>query len=189
MWLWIILLLIVVAVILIIIAYYYNTIVVLSNRIDNAFSQIDVQLKRRNDLIPNLVSTVKGYAKHEKGAIDSVTKARENMMNAGNMADKMKASNQLSNALKSILALAENYPELKANQNFLHLQQELSDTESKIAYTRQFYNDSVLTYNNTVTTFPGVIFASIFRNSCRRKKKCKGRILITTFLFFNKVII
>ena len=159
-WLWV--LLIIIVLIIIITIYYYNKIVVLKNRIDNAFSQIDVQLKRRNDLIPNLVATVKGYAKHEKSVFTEVTKARTAIMNAGSFNEKMKASNMLTNALKSVFAVAENYPELKANQNFLQLQQELSDLESKIAYTRQFFNDSVLVYNNTVTTFPGVLFAGFF---------------------------
>jgi LemA protein len=159
-WLWLIIAIVVLVILMFI--YYYNKIVVLFNRIKNSFSQIDVQLKRRNDLVPNLVSTVKGYAKHEKSVLMEVTKARTSIMNAGNFNEKMQASDTLSNALKSIFAVAESYPDLKANTNFLHLQQELSDIESKIAYSRQFYNDSVLVYNNTVTTFPGVIFAGIY---------------------------
>ncbi len=155
-------LLFIILVLLIMFVYYYNTIIVLSNRIDNAFSQIDVQLKRRNDLIPNLVATIKGYVKQEKGVIETITKARENMMKAGTIDQKMKASNQITDALKTIFSFAENYPDLKSNQNFSQLQQELSDIESKIAYTRQYYNDSVLTYNNQVTTFPGVLFANVF---------------------------
>jgi len=159
-WLWILIIVLIILAVLFI--YYYNKIVVLSNRIENAFSQIDVQLKRRNDLIPNLIATVKGYAKHESGTLDAVTKARTAVLNAGTFDAKMKASNMLSNALKSVFAVAESYPDLKANQNFIQLQQELSDLESKIAYTRQFFNDSVLVYNNTVATFPGVLFAAIF---------------------------
>jgi len=160
-WIWVIIAL--VALLIILFVTYFNKIIVLSNRIDNAFSQIDVQLKRRNDLIPNLVETVKGYAKHEKDVFTDVTKARTAMINAGSdINSKMNASNALSGALKSVFAVAENYPALKANENFIHLQQELSDIESKIAYTRQFYNDSVLVYNNIVTTFPGLIFAGFY---------------------------
>jgi len=162
-WLWLIIIVVVALVILII--YYYNKIVVLSNRIDNAFSQIDVQLKKRSDLIPNLVATVKGYAKHEKGVFDDLARARAAMVGATNLDAKFKASDMLSNALKSIFAIAENYPTLKANENFIQLQQELSDIESKIAYTRQFFNDSILVYNNTVTLFPGLLFAKLFGKS------------------------
>jgi LemA protein len=142
-----------------VLAYYYNRIIVLSNRIDNAWAQIDVQLKKRADLIPNLVETVKGYMKHEKGVFEMVTKARENMMKAGTVEQKAKANNQLAGALKTIFALAENYPTLKANENFLMLQEELSGIENKIAYARQFYNDSVLEFNNMITTVPGMWFA------------------------------
>lgn len=159
-WLWI--LIAVLVLLAVIFVYYYNKIVVLGNNIDNAFSQIDVQLKKRNDLIPNLVNTVKGYAKHEKETFELVTKARTALMNAKNFDAKMKASNMLTDALKSVFAVAESYPELKANTNFLQLQQELSDIESKIAYTRQYFNDSVLMYNNTVIAFPGMIFAKIY---------------------------
>jgi LemA protein len=165
-WLWLIL--IVVALLIVLFIYYYNRIIVLSNRIDNSFSQIDVQLKRRNDLVPNLVATVKGYAKQEKDVFTEVTKARTAVMNAQEPGAKMKASNMLTDALKSVFAVAESYPELKSNQNFLQLQQELSDIESKIAYTRQFYNDSVLVYNNTVTMFPGLIFAGIYSRHAKQ---------------------
>lgn len=161
MW-WLILVGIVVAILIIMVIYYYNKIVVLSNRIDNAFSQIDVQLKKRNDLIPNLVSTVKGYAKHESGIFTELAKARADMTKSKDFNSKLKASDSISNALKSIFAIAENYPNLKANENFLELQRELTDVESKIAYTRQFFNDSILIYNNTITLFPGNIFAKIF---------------------------
>ena len=142
-----------------IVVYYYNKIVVLSNRIDNAWSQIDVQLKKRADLIPNLVETVRGYMKHEKSAISMVTKARENMMKATDIKAKAKAEGELAKALKTIFAIAENYPNLKASENFKLLQEQLEGVESKIAYSRQFYNDSVLNFNNTITTIPGRWFA------------------------------
>ncbi len=150
----------VVVVIIGIVVYYINKIKVLSNRIDNAWSQIDVQLKKRADLVPNLVETVKGYMKHEKDAISMVTKARENMMKAGDMKTRAKADGEMSRALKTIFALAENYPNLKASENFKLLQEQLDGIESKVAYSRQFYNDSVLNYNNTITTIPGSFFAS-----------------------------
>jgi LemA protein len=140
-------------------AFYYNRIVVLSNQVDNAWSQIDVQLKKRADLVPNLVETVKGYMKHEKDAIKMVTDARAKMMGAGTVDDKMKAHGELTAALKTILALAENYPQLQASDNFKLLQEQLDGIESKIAYARQFYNDSVLGYNNITSTIPGVWFA------------------------------
>jgi LemA protein len=147
-----------IAVVLIIISYK-NRIVVLTNRIDNAWSQIDVQLKKRVDLVPNLVNTVKGYMKHEKDVMKMVTEAREKMMNAGNMKERVKADATLSRALKTIFALAENYPNLKANENFRLLQEQLEGIENKIAYSRQFYNDSVLQFNNLITTIPGKWFA------------------------------
>jgi len=142
-----------------IIVYFWNSIVVLGNRIDNARSQVDVQLKRRADLVPNLIETVKGYAKHERGVFKSVTDARERMLKAGSVEARVKASNELTGALKTLFALSENYPKLKANQNFLQLQEELSSIENKIAYARQFYNDSVLSFNNLITTIPGKFFA------------------------------
>jgi LemA protein len=142
--------------------YYYNRFVTLINRIENSLSQIDVQLKRRADLIPNLIKSVKGYMKHETAAIKAVTDARKALISAGNIEKKVQADNQLENALKSIFAIAEGYPDLKANQNFLELQRELTSTEDKIAYSRQFYNDSILVYNNLCTKIPGVIFARIF---------------------------
>ena len=155
---------IIIAVILIIIifAYYFNKFVVLSNRIDNSLSQIDVQLRKRADLVPNLISTVKGYAKHERKIMTEVTNARKEFLKANTLPEKMKAGNELQQALKSIFAIAENYPDLKANQNFLHLQQELAAIEDKVAYSRQYYNDSILTFNNSVTTFPGMFFANLF---------------------------
>jgi len=141
--------------------YYVNRIIVLGNRVENAWSQIDVQLKKRVDLIPNLVETVKGYMKHEKEAIEAVTKARERMMKAGSNEERLKANNQAANALKTVFALAENYPKLRANENFMMLQEELSAVENKIAYARQFYNDSILSYNDLASTFPGVMFAGM----------------------------
>ncbi|MEM7825124.1 MAG: LemA family protein [Candidatus Aenigmatarchaeota archaeon] len=152
---------IIVALIVLIIIYYINRIRILSNRIDNAWSQIDVQLKKRADLVPNLVNTVKGYMKHEKDAIKMVTEARENMMKAGSMVDKVKADNMMSKALKTIFAIAENYPNLKASENFKLLQEQLEGIENKIAYSRQFYNDSALEFNNMITTIPGSWFAGL----------------------------
>lgn len=140
----------------------YNRLVLLRNRVDNAWSQIDVQLKRRYDLIPNLVETVKGYAAHEQGTFEKVTQARNMAMSATGVADQGAAENMLSGALKSLFALAEAYPDLKANQNFLMLQEELSGTESKIAYARQFYNDSVMSLNTAIQSFPANLFASMF---------------------------
>ena len=151
---------VVIAVIWLLLAY--NGFIQLRNRIDNAWSQIDVQLKRRFDLIPNLVETVKGYAKHEKETFRMVTEARTRMMNAGSVKETAEAENMLSGALKTLFAVSENYPELKANQNFLMLQEELSGTESKIAYARQFYNDEVLKLNTKVETLPDSIIASVF---------------------------
>lgn len=152
----------IVVLVVIIFFSYFNRFAVLGNRIDNSLGQIDVQLKRRADLIPNLVESVKGYMKHEKAAIKAVTDARKALVSAEGMEKKIKANNQLQSALKTIFALAENYPNLKANENFLELQRELTTTEDKIAYSRQYYNDSILAYNDLCKTFPGTIFASIF---------------------------
>jgi len=149
------------AAILLLSIYYYNRLVVLRNQIDNAWAQIDVQLRRRYDLIPNLVETVKGYAKHERETLEAVTKARAAMASAKTVGEKAQAHNMLTAALKTLFAVAEDYPKLQANQNFLQLQEELSGTESKIAYARQFYNDSVLEYNNRCQVFPSSIIASI----------------------------
>ncbi len=140
----------------------YNRIITLRNRVDNAWSQIDVQLRRRYDLIPNLVETVKGYAAHEKETLERVIQARNAAMSAEGVAAQGAAENMLSGTLKSLFALAENYPDLKANQNFLMLQEELSGTESKIAYARQFYNDSVMSFNTSIQTFPSNILAGMF---------------------------
>ena len=140
----------------------YNRLVVLRNRVDNSWSQIDVQLRRRYDLIPNLVNTVKGYATHESETFEKVTQARNMAVNATTVAEQGQAENMLTGALKSLFAVAEAYPELKANENFLHLQEELTGTESKIAYARQFYNDSVMSYNTSIQSFPANLLAGIF---------------------------
>jgi len=141
----------------------YNGLVKLRNRIDNAWSQIDVQLKRRYDLIPNLVETVKGYAAHERETLEAVIQARNMAISADTVGDQAQAENLLSGALKSLFAVSEAYPDLKANQNFLNLQEELTGTEGRIAYARQFYNDTVLRYNTKIQTFPAVMIAGMFR--------------------------
>ncbi len=147
---------------------YYNRIIVLSNRADNAWSQIDVQLKKRADLVPNLVETVRGYMAHEQKAIEMVTQARERMLSSGDVKERMDASNALTGALKTIFALAENYPALRASENFKLLQEELDGIESKIAYARQFYNDAVLGYNNAISTVPGRWFAGMMGRTTQR---------------------
>lgn len=151
----------VVAVIIIFI-YYYNRFTVLENRIDNSLSQIDVQLKKRADLVPALVKTISGYAKHEKGIMAEVTKARSLLMKAGNINEKVKAGDELQGALGRLFAIAENYPVLKANENFLQLQNELSAIEDKVAYSRQYYNDNVMDYQNATEVFPGVFFFKLY---------------------------
>ena len=142
--------------------FAYNALVTMRMRIDNAWSQIDVQLKKRYDLIPNLVETVKGYTKHEKTVFENVTKARAEALGAQSVSDKAKAEGQLSQALKSVFAVAEAYPKLEASANFKMLQEELSGIESKIAYARQFYNDSVMAYNTSIQTVPTNIVAGMF---------------------------
>lgn len=142
--------------------YLYNSIIVVKIRVSEALSQIDVQLKRRADLIPNLVEAVKGYAKHEKELLEKVTKERASLVSAKGPAEKAEVNNQLSQTLKSIFAVAESYPDLKASQNFIELQTELSDTENKVAYARQFYNSNVLDYNTKLTLFPNIFFANLF---------------------------
>lgn len=166
-------------VILILIAFFaliywgfYNRIIRMENRIDNSWAQIDVQLRRRADLIPNLMETVKGYMKHEKEVLENVTKARSALMSAKSPQENIDADNMLTGALKSLFAVSENYPDLKANQNFLNLQDELTHTEDKIAFSRQHYNDSVLAFNNTIETFPGLWFAK------RMNKKTKEMLKI-----------
>jgi LemA protein len=141
--------------------YYFNKFAILQNRIENSSSQIDVQLKKRADLIPNIVKSIQGYMKHEKSIITEVTNARKAML-SGSMNSKIKADEKLEKALKTIFALAENYPNLKANENFVKLQEELSAIEDKIAYARQYYNDSILEYDNLFSTFPGNFFAKLF---------------------------
>lgn len=140
----------------------YNSLATGKVRIKEALSGIDVQLKRRIDLIPNLVESVKGYVKHEKNVLENVTKARTALMKADSLTDKAASNNMLSDALKTLFAVAEAYPNLKANENFLQLQQELSDTESKIAYSRQFYNGNVRDYNTTLATFPSGAIGRMF---------------------------
>lgn len=153
----------IVGAIVLFIVFSYNRLIVLRNRIENAWSQIDVQLKRRNDLIPNLVETVKGYAKHEKTLLENLTKARSALLKASSFSAKAKADNMMSETLKSLFAVSENYPQLKANENFLQLQEELSGTESKIAYARQFFNDSVLDFNNLLQRFPTNTIGGLLR--------------------------
>ena len=153
---------IIVGIILIYVWIVYNSLVTARMRISEALSQIDVQLKRRTDLIPNLIETVKGYAKHEKEVLENVTKARANLMHAKTTEQKAEANNFLSDTLKSLFAVSENYPDLKASQNFLSLQEELSDTENKIAYSRQFLNSNVLAFNTQLQVFPNSIVANLF---------------------------
>lgn len=140
----------------------YNGLVRLRNRIDSAWSQIDVQLQRRHDLIPNLVETVKGYAAHERETLEAVVQARNAAVEAQGPAAQAQAENVLTGALRQLFALAEAYPDLKANQNFLNLQEELTSTEDRVAYARQFYNDSVLNYNNKIQTVPSNMIANMF---------------------------
>jgi LemA protein len=157
---------IVVVVLLVVIAAYliakYNGLVSVRNRIENAWAQIDVQLRRRYDLIPNLVETVKGYASHESETLERVIAARNAGINAQNPHDQAAAENQITGALKSLFAVSEAYPDLKANQNFLALQEELTGTEGRIAYARQFYNDMVYRYNTKVQSFPTSVIANMF---------------------------
>ena len=140
----------------------YNRFILYRNRIDNAFSQIDVQLNRRSELIPKLLEVVKGYAKHEKTLFKEITEERAAMMKASSIKEKAAANDKLSSGIKSFFAVAENYPTLKANENFLALQEEISGTENKIAYSRQFYNDTVMELNNMVERFPSNLIGSMF---------------------------
>lgn len=156
------LILIIIIVLAVILVAMYNRLVVLRTQVDNAWSQIDVQLKRRYDLIPNLVETVKGYAKHEREVFEKVSELRSRAMAAGSVKESADANNMLSATLKSLFAVAENYPELKANENFLRLQEELSATENKIAFSRQFYNDIVMSYNATIAKVPTNVIAALF---------------------------
>ena len=152
----------VLAVIIVFVIGVYNGLIKLRTRCEEAWSDIDIQLKRRYNLIPNLMETVKGYAAHEKGVFQSVTEARTSAMSAGNIKDKAKAENMLSQTLKSLFAVAEAYPDLKANQNFLELQRELRDTEDKITYSRRFYNTNVRDLNIKIQVFPSNIIANTF---------------------------
>ncbi len=159
--LWIILC--IVAVLAIFVAGNYNGLVSLRNKVKDQWSQIDVQLKRRFDLIPNLVETVKGYAKHESETLENIVKARNQFASAKTPEEEMKANGELSKGISKIFALAENYPDLKANEGFVKLQDELKETEDKISYARQFYNDNVLEYKNKIEMFPSNIIANIFK--------------------------
>lgn len=160
---------ILILIIIIVIAFIaiYNRLVVKRMRVDNGWAQIDVQLKRRYDLIPNLVETVKGYAKHEKEVFEKVAELRSRAMGATNPKEAAEANNMLTQTLKSLFAVAENYPQLKANENFLKLQEELTATENKISFARQFYNDVVMDYNATIQKFPQTVVAALFNFKAR----------------------
>jgi LemA protein len=158
---------IVLALLIIFVIGIYNALIRLRNQVDNAWSQIDVQLKRRHDLIPNLVETAKGYMKHERGTFEEITKARSQAMGAKSVAEASKAEGALGEALSKFMLVVENYPDLKANQNFLSLQEELTSTENKIAFARQSYNDQVLFFNNKIQMFPSNIVANMFNFSKR----------------------
>jgi LemA protein len=158
-----IIILVVVVLLLLWVATTYNGFVSLKNKVNDQWSQIDVQLKRRFDLIPNLVETVKGYAKHESDTLEDIVKARNAYSTAATPDDQMKADGELTKGISKLFALAESYPDLKANENFLSLQSELSETEDKISYARQFYNDIVMKYNTKVETFPSNIIANMFK--------------------------
>lgn len=158
-------LIILIVIVVIVVAFVittYNELVRLKNSVKNSFAQIDTQLQRRFDLIPNLVETVKGFAAHEKELLENVTASRSGYMNAGTQEEKLAMNSQLTSSLRTLFAVAENYPELKANANFLKLQDELSETEDKISYSRQFYNDAVTIYNNKIQMFPGNLIAGMF---------------------------
>jgi len=158
-----IILLVVIAVGVLFVISMYNSLVQLRNRVKNAWSQIDVQLKRRHDLIPNLLETVKGYMKHEREIMENITKYRSQAMDASTVGEKAQAEGLLSGALGQLRVQVENYPDLKANQNFLALQEELTSTENKISFARQSYNDQVLFYNNKIQMFPSNIIAGMFK--------------------------
>ena len=160
---WLIVVIVIIVLLILYVAMTYNKLVDLRNRVRDQWSQIDVQLKRRFDLIPNLVSTVKGYAKHESETLEKVIEARNSYTTATSPHEKMEANNMLTDTLTKLFAVAESYPDLKANTNFLDLQLELQDTENKIAMARQFYNDTVLTYNNKIEMFPSNLIASMFK--------------------------
>ena len=155
-------LLVVVVLIVLFVVGIYNSLIRLRNQVDNAWSQIDVQLKRHHDLIPNLVETAKGYMQHERGTFEAITEARAKAMGAKGVAEAGKAEGALGEALSKFMLVVENYPDLKANQNFLALQEELTSTENKIAFSRQGYNDQVLFFNNKIQMFPSNIIAGMF---------------------------
>lgn len=152
-----------IALLVVIAIFIYNSLVTAKVRVEEAWSDITVQLKRRYDLIPNLINTVKGYATHEREVLDNVTKARANALNASSVEETAKADNQFKDALKSLFAVAESYPDLKANQNFQHLQEELVDTEDKIQAARRFYNGATRDLNTRIQTFPTSIIAGLFK--------------------------
>jgi LemA protein len=159
----ILVLLVIPALLIIFVIGIYNALIRLRNQVDNAWSQIDVQLKRRHDLIPNLVETAKGYMKHERGTFEAITNARSQAMGAKNVAESSKAEGMLGESLSKFMLVVENYPDLKANQNFLSLQEELTSTENKIAFARQSYNDQTLFFNNKIQMFPSNIIAGMFK--------------------------
>ena len=159
-WGWVVVAVVVIAVVAAVLIY--NRLVALRNRVDNGWSQIDVQLRRRYDLIPNLVRTVQGYAAHERGLFESVTEARARAIDASAVPDQADAENQITQGLRKLMAVAEAYPDLKANEGFLALQEELTGTESKIAYARQFYNDQVMRLNTLIGSFPSSVIAGTF---------------------------
>jgi LemA protein len=164
---WVLVVIALIVVVGLLLVALYNRLVQQRNRVDNAWAQVEVQLKRRWDLIPNLVETVKGYAAHERGTFEAVTQARANAQKASNPAEAAQAEGILGAALGRLFAVAEAYPELQADENFRQLQTELSETENRVAVSRQVYNDTVLTYNNTVQTFPGLVLAGPFGFSIR----------------------
>jgi LemA protein len=157
-----IILAIIIVIILLISLIIYNSLIRLRNKVENAWSQIDVQLKKRYDLVPNLVETVKGYAKHEKETLNKITQMRSQAIKAESAKETMKLNNKMSKAIQGLLVSVENYPDLKASQNFLMLQEQLSGIENKIAYARQYYNDTIMIYNNKIQMFPSNIFANLF---------------------------
>jgi LemA protein len=166
--------LVIVVIIALLFAASYNGLVKLRNKVENAWAQIDVQLRRRFDLVPNLVETVKGYAAHERETLDAVVTARNAGMNASGPKEQADADNMLTGALKSVFALSEAYPDLKANQNFLNLQEELTSTEDRISYSRQFYNDTVNRYNTKIQTFPSALIAGMFHFTEREYFEAEG---------------
>jgi len=169
-----IIVLVLVAILALVVVLMYNRLVRLRNRVENAWSQVDVQLRRRYDLIPNLVETVKGYATHERETLEAVTNARAAAIDADGVEDQASAENQLSGTLKSLFAVSEAYPDLKANSNFLNLQEELAGTEGRIAYARQYYNDTVLRYNTKIKTLPSLLIATPLGFSERRYFEADG---------------